>query len=30
MKAELEERFEPFRVESGYAPTGVAVCVLAT
>ena len=30
MTAELEERFEPFRVESGYALTGVAACVLAT
>ncbi len=29
MTAELEERFEPFRVEAGYALTGVAACVLA-
>ena len=30
MTAELEQRFEPFRVEGGYAMTGVAACVLAT
>jgi ubiquinone/menaquinone biosynthesis C-methylase UbiE len=29
MKAELEERFAPFRVEEGYAMPGVAACVLA-
>ena len=28
--AELEQRFEPFRVEDGYAMTGVAACVLAS
>jgi SAM-dependent methyltransferase len=27
---ELHERFEPFRVEGGYAFTGVAACVLAS
>ena len=30
MKAELEERFEPFRVDDGYYMTGVAACVLAS
>lgn len=30
MTAELEERFQPFRVEDGYAMTGVAACVLAS
>jgi SAM-dependent methyltransferase len=30
MKVELQERFEAFRVEDGYAMTGVAACVLAT
>jgi len=30
MKAELEERFEPFRVGDGFAMTGVAACVLAS
>jgi hypothetical protein len=30
MKAELEQRFEPFRVADGYAFTGVAACVLAS
>jgi SAM-dependent methyltransferase len=30
MTAELEERFEPFRVAEGYAFTGVAACVLAS
>jgi SAM-dependent methyltransferase len=30
MKAELEQRFEPFRAEDGYAMTGVAACVLAS
>ena len=29
MTGELEERFEPFRVEDGYAFTGVALCALA-
>jgi ubiquinone/menaquinone biosynthesis C-methylase UbiE len=30
MTADLEERFEPFRVENGYAFTGVAACLLAS
>jgi hypothetical protein len=30
MTAELQKRFEPFRVENGYAFTGVAACVLAS
>jgi len=30
MKAELEERFEPFRVDDGYYMTGVAACLLAS
>jgi SAM-dependent methyltransferase len=30
MKAELEERFAPFRGEDGYVMTGVAACVLAS
>ena len=30
MTAELEERFQQFRVEDGYAMTGVAACVLAS
>ena len=30
MKAELEQRFEPFRVDDGYYMTGVAACVLAS
>ena len=30
MTAELEERFQPFRMQDGYAMTGVAACVLAS
>ena len=30
MTAELQERFAPFRVEAGYAFTGVALCALAS
>ena len=30
MTAELEERFQQFRTEDGYAMTGVAACVLAS